>query len=79
MALKSKTVITTTTSSGVFSCELMLSEGIVLGVYATGYRCIPIVGKQDGGRPGWNAMLLDGMQTVPNTTVTATVYYREWS
>lgn len=79
VALKSKTITATTTSNGLFACNLSTSEGMVLGVYVQGYRCVPIVGLQ-GTHMGWNAMLIrtdtsTDVTLASNVTVTATVYY----
>lgn len=79
MSLKSKTVTATTTASGVFGCDLTVSQGIVIGVFASGYRCAPIVGDY-GTHHAWNAMVIrtdsaPDMKTAANVTISATVYY----
>ena len=74
MTLKTKTVTRTTTASGVFDCGLNVGDGMVFGVFVSGYRCLPIIGSHDNTH-GWNAILMQDMQPMPNVRVTATVYY----
>lgn len=63
----------------MFGCGLKTSEGMVLGVYAEGYRCVPIVGTA-ATYTAWNAMVIrtdvvPDMKTAASVTLTATVYY----